>query len=262
MITLTHRLAAFLLIAVSFAASADQQFPTFTYQGQLQLNGQPANGEFPASFALFDAETSGNQVSFTETLSITVTNGAFSALLTYPGAFNGKQLWLEITINGQVLSGRQLITTAPVAQYALNGGTSLYYSAAASTAASPPVTVLATVGPVTYKASCGLSATNAVTVSLTVSSTVAFDLSEVIAGRNNDTGALSSGPAQGTGLLGALIDSDVVPSGSFGRVWVSPSIMHVYSDPAMGQSIQAYLVADARTNKRVCLVEGFVTAGY
>ncbi len=112
--------AAFGLACVP-ALAAQAQLPDFTYQGRLQQNGQPANGNFNLDFALYDAETGGNQVGSTVSESqFPVTDGLFTVDLAFPGAFDGTQLWLQVSVNGQALSPRQAITATPVAQYALH----------------------------------------------------------------------------------------------------------------------------------------------
>ena len=65
-----------LLAGTAIAQTA--QLPDFTYQGQLQQSGQPANGAFDLSFALYDAETGGQQVGTAiDEPQFPVTNGLF-----------------------------------------------------------------------------------------------------------------------------------------------------------------------------------------
>jgi len=118
-------LAATLLLCLSEVIAAPvPQSTAFTYQGSLSANGQPANGSFDLTFKLFDAPTGGSQVGSTITMqAFPVANGLFTTDLDFPGAFTGSQTWLEVTVAGQVLTPRQAVNTAPVAQYALNGVT-------------------------------------------------------------------------------------------------------------------------------------------
>jgi hypothetical protein len=114
---------------LSFAAvqsvHAASQLPDFTYQGQLQQNGQPANGNFNLTFALFNAANAGSQIGATiAENSFPVTGGLFTVSLSFPGAFTGTQLWLAVTVNGVAMSPRTAVATAPVAQYALSGSVS------------------------------------------------------------------------------------------------------------------------------------------
>lgn len=103
-------------------ASATSQLPDFTYQGQLQQNGQPASGNFDFTFKLFTASSGGSQVGATvlET-GFPVTGGLFTVSLAFPGAFTGTQLWLQVTVDGVAMTPRTQISTTPVAQYSLAG---------------------------------------------------------------------------------------------------------------------------------------------
>jgi hypothetical protein len=103
-------------------ALAASQLPDFTYQGQLQQNGQPASGNFDLTFALFDASVNGSQIGSTIVDdAFPVTGGLFTVSLAFPGAFTGTQLWLEVSVNGVAMTPRTAVSTTPVAQYALTG---------------------------------------------------------------------------------------------------------------------------------------------
>jgi len=98
----------------------------FTYQGELKLRGQPVNGSFDLTFALFDAPQNnsggGNQVGETIAINgVEVVDSRFSVDLAFPGIFDGKSYWLEITLNGEVLRPRHPIKAVPLALYALDG---------------------------------------------------------------------------------------------------------------------------------------------
>lgn len=119
---------AFLLCIGSFT-TAFAQTSAFTYQGQLQSGGAPANGVFDFQFLLFDAASSGSAVGEATSIEdVAVTNGLFSALLD-PGAaaLDGAQRWLEIRVRAgsstdafTVLSPRQLLRPTPYAFRAAN----------------------------------------------------------------------------------------------------------------------------------------------
>jgi hypothetical protein len=103
------------------AAPAGAQLPDFMYQGKLDQNDNPANGNYDLTFSLWDAATGGNRIG--DVISepgYPVQHGLFSINLAFDGAFNGDQTWLEVSVNGSVLP-RQAISTAPVAQFALSG---------------------------------------------------------------------------------------------------------------------------------------------
>lgn len=120
-----HRclLAGFLALAAQ-AAGAAPQLPDFVYQGRLQQNGAPANGNFDLSFALFDAPADGNQVGATiDEPGYPVADGIFSLSLGFPGAFTGTQLYLQVSVEGTPMLPRQPVATTPVAQFSLSGTT-------------------------------------------------------------------------------------------------------------------------------------------
>lgn len=115
-------LAAMLSFAAFAAFAAEPQLPDFTYQGQLQRNGAPANGGFDLSFALFDAASGGNQVGVAiDEADYPVEDGLFTISLAFPGAFNGTQLWLQVSVDGIAMLPHQPVATTPVAQYTLSG---------------------------------------------------------------------------------------------------------------------------------------------
>jgi hypothetical protein len=116
--------ATLLLIAAVSAAYADPQTTAFTYQGSLSANGQPANGTYNLTFNLYNVATGGTPLTAAvQVNNVTVTNGAFSVDVNFPGQFTGQQCWIEVAVNGGTpLSPRQPINAVPVAQYAMNAG--------------------------------------------------------------------------------------------------------------------------------------------
>lgn len=110
------------LLPFTSVSAAEPQLPDFTYQGQLQRNGAPANGAFDLSFALFDAASGGNQVGVAiDEPDYPVEDGLFTTSLAFPGVFDGTQLWLQVSVEGVPMQPRQPIATTPVAQYTLSG---------------------------------------------------------------------------------------------------------------------------------------------
>lgn len=119
-----HRVAIAVLclacVIPSFAQSP--QLPDFTYQGRLQQSGAPANGNFDLAFALYNQPTGGSQVGATVTeTDFPVVDGIFNVSLSFPGAFTGTQLYLQVSVEGTPLLPRQAVATAPVAQFSLSG---------------------------------------------------------------------------------------------------------------------------------------------
>ena len=103
-------------------AQPSPQLPDFTYQGRLQQNGAPANGTFDLAFALYDQPSGGSQVGVTlNEADFPVVDGIFTVSLSFPGAFTGTQLYLQVSVEGTPLLPRQAVATAPVAQYSLSG---------------------------------------------------------------------------------------------------------------------------------------------
>lgn len=125
--TLAQRFVLVLAGGLAFAAGpawAAPQLPDFVYQGRLQQNGAPANGDFALTFSLFDAPDGGNQVGATiDEPAFPVVDGVFSISLAFPGAFTGTQLYLEVSVEGTPMLPRQPVATTPVAQYSLSGTT-------------------------------------------------------------------------------------------------------------------------------------------
>jgi hypothetical protein len=120
-----HRATLALLCLVCTAtafAQSSPQLPDFTYQGRLQQSGAPANGSFDLAFALYDQASGGNQVGATVTeTDFPVVDGIFNVSLSFPGAFTGTQLYLQVSVEGTPLLPRQAVATAPVAQFSLSG---------------------------------------------------------------------------------------------------------------------------------------------
>jgi hypothetical protein len=108
-------------VAARDAAAKSVQLPDFIYQGRLEENGVLASGTYDLAFSLWDAPSGGTQVGATiSEPAFPVTGGLFTINLAFPGAFVGSQMYLEVTIDGVALP-RQPVSTAPVAQYALDG---------------------------------------------------------------------------------------------------------------------------------------------
>lgn len=119
-----HRIGtriARLAAAASFALAplSAGQAP-ITYQGRLMEAGAPAAGQFDMSFRLFDAAAGGATLGpAVGPLSVAVSEGLFTATLDFgPGAYADGPGWLEIEVEGTVLSPRQAITGSPHAHSA------------------------------------------------------------------------------------------------------------------------------------------------
>jgi len=122
-----------LCIALALFVGANRtaaQGTAFTYQGQLQNNGSPANGSFDLTFTLYNASSGGSEVAGPLTNSATgVTNGLFTTAMDFgPGVFTGASYWLQtgVRTNGAnsfaALTPRQQVTPTPYAIYSSGAG--------------------------------------------------------------------------------------------------------------------------------------------
>lgn len=97
---------------------------TFTYQGELQENAQPANGSYELRFELYDTQTGGVPLdSITE--SVDISNGLFSVELTTTDSLASDR-WLEIAViltpdasQVEIITPRQKITEAPRSSFSV-----------------------------------------------------------------------------------------------------------------------------------------------
>ena len=117
-----------MLVSVPAATPAAAVGTSFTYQGQLIVNGAPADGVCNLQFALFAAASGGSPLATVGPLAVAVDKGVFTAGLDFGANFAGADRWLEITAAcpgnaTEVLAPRQPITAAPYALFANTAGT-------------------------------------------------------------------------------------------------------------------------------------------
>ena len=99
---------------------------TVNYQGRLaDSDGNPLDGVYGMTFALYDAPTGGNPIWTESHTAVTVSDGLFSVGLgsQTPGGiptsvWDGDR-YLEVTVGGETLSPRELIRSVPIAGMAL-----------------------------------------------------------------------------------------------------------------------------------------------
>lgn len=89
------------------------------YQGRLSdENGMPVNGTVTIVFRVYDVATGGLAL-WTEMQTVTVTSGSYHVMLgsvtPWPNIFNRQELWLEVEVNGQVLTPRTRFGWVPFA---------------------------------------------------------------------------------------------------------------------------------------------------
>jgi len=102
----------------------------FTYSGQLQQTGSPANAVCDFQFSLWDAATGGAQVGATLTNNAAgVSNGLFTVTLDFGAvAFTGDARWLQVAVRTNAASAfsqllpRQSVPTTPYALCAVMAG--------------------------------------------------------------------------------------------------------------------------------------------
>src|SRR5881394_3878712 len=133
-------LSAVITLLLASFASARAQNTAFTYQGRLNDNSQPANGNYDLRFAIHDAAADGNKVAGPVTnAAITVSNGLFTTTIDFGvNVFDGSARWLETAVRSAgtanafiSLAPGQAITPAPYALFTLNAATANNVSARA-----------------------------------------------------------------------------------------------------------------------------------
>jgi hypothetical protein len=111
---------------VAFRAQQAPLGTTFTYQGQLKLDGEPVDGECDMAFRLYD--DAGIQVGASITETVVISDGLFTQALDFGAdAFTGDARWLGIQVMcpddaGFTDLGRQALTATPYALYASTAG--------------------------------------------------------------------------------------------------------------------------------------------
>lgn len=119
---LLYRLTILLLALIAPLGTVAAE-TSLTYQGQLQLSGSFYSGEVEMSFELFDAEVAGSPVGTPVTTLVTVSeSGLFQVTLDFGDQPFDQGLWLQVSVDGNTLNGRQPVTAAPLAIRSLSGG--------------------------------------------------------------------------------------------------------------------------------------------
>ena len=119
---------ALCLVVLWLTAIVAAQSTEFTYQGRLLSGDVPANGNHDFEFTLWDAETSGNQIGSTVTLTaVNVNNGVFSVRIDFGNQFPGANRFLEIKVRQSgsgatftTLTPRQAVSSSPYAIKSIN----------------------------------------------------------------------------------------------------------------------------------------------
>lgn len=102
---------------ISTGSSAATIGDAITYQGYLtDANGAPLSGTFTMHFQIFNDQLAGTLLWDGGELSVDVQEGIFAVRLEITtDIFNGEELWVEQTVDGEVLTPRQEIVPVPMA---------------------------------------------------------------------------------------------------------------------------------------------------
>ena len=117
------------LLALVMLGCTGILYPTFNHQGVLlDSSGNPVpDGNYTVMYRIYEASSGGTAV-YTDTNTVAVTNGyfnsAFGASDTDPKIFS-RQAWLELTVNGETLTPRQLLRGAPYASGLVAGSAAI-----------------------------------------------------------------------------------------------------------------------------------------
>lgn len=118
--------AAIFTTLILLATGAAAQVPPYlVYHGRLDQGGAPVTGSANMRFALYDAAAAGVLL-WDDAFTVAVDAGQFMVLLGEPpqrpldvALFSGADLWLQLEVDGEVLSPRTRIASVP---YALMAG--------------------------------------------------------------------------------------------------------------------------------------------
>lgn len=99
---------------------------TLPYQGFLEQNGIPVGGAQDLTFELFQEEAPGGSAVWSETHNgVVVTGGAFAvdlgSVVDLPGGVLAGSRWLQVSVGGVALTGRQLLGSVAFARRASPG---------------------------------------------------------------------------------------------------------------------------------------------
>jgi microcystin-dependent protein len=127
---LVSGLALAILFAQPAAATSpmgpEERIPRqIPYRGILDSNGSPVlSDSLPMTFEIFDAEQNGKRL-WDDSMNVAVQDGQFTVALgdksqkPIPASvFEQPNLYLQVTVNGQLLAGRQRLLSVPYAQSA------------------------------------------------------------------------------------------------------------------------------------------------
>lgn len=122
-------LAVLCLPPLQAQASGPQGEPSptsFSYQGQIKEDGQPANGAFDIALALYDSSRGGTLLAEDQHLDVPVVDGLFTVFVDFGTApFAGRTRWLETRLaragagDFSTLEPRQAVVATPQSIFSL-----------------------------------------------------------------------------------------------------------------------------------------------
>lgn len=135
-----RRILLSILFCLLASVSLSAQVTAFTYQGNLQSSGSPANGNFDFEFKLFDALTNGTQQGSTQQrLNVVVANGVFAVTLDFGlTSLPGTNRWLDIAVRNAgggaftLLTPRQPVNAVPYSIRSINSTSAEFATNSAS----------------------------------------------------------------------------------------------------------------------------------
>ena len=198
-------------------ATVHAQGTAFTYQGQLQNNGAPANGSYDLQFILFNTNQFGSPATpILTNAAVPVNNGLFTTTLDFGGGvFAGTNFWIEISVrmNGSgafsTLAPRQPITPAP---YAITAENVIGLTVQQNTNGSPNVIEGSSVN---YISNSVYGATIAGGGTANFSNSVTADFGTVGGGGNNTASGWASTVGGGAGNIASSPDGSATVGGGY-----------------------------------------------
>lgn len=133
------------VFTTSVAKNAHAAVPeTIQYSGALAIEGSPMDGRADLSFKLYNSASGGSSIWSESHAGHAINGGQFGVELGSQSplgpALDGGPLWLEVSVNGVVLSPRQQVSSAPYALRALDAETFGGHEPSDFLSASTPMT--------------------------------------------------------------------------------------------------------------------------
>lgn len=133
-----------LIAFVTTNARSENVPKLINYQGFLEQSGSAANGDFTVILRLYNMQSGGTAL-FADSNTVTVTDGLYSTLIgddpvfgTMVDALTNSSVWVEIEVDGTVLTPRERLVSSA---YAIRAAPQVSFRASTSGGAVPESTV-------------------------------------------------------------------------------------------------------------------------